>query len=89
MLLSTIGVVRTLDDEYRRIYSYTCKRNTTTENSHAQQTERLNLSNIARDPAMAAFLARGELDSGAAFAVPASPKPVLTGGAVQVVPEYA
>ena len=46
------------------------------------------LSAITTDPALAAFFERGERDSGAAFAVPASPKPVLTGGAVKA-PEYA
>jgi hypothetical protein len=38
------------------------------------------LSSIARNPVVAAFLARGEWDTGATFAVPATPKPVLTGG---------
>lgn len=38
------------------------------------------LSAIPRDPAVAAFLARGERDSGNAYAVPAQPKPVLAGG---------
>ena len=46
------------------------------------------LSQITADPALAAFFERGERDSGAAFAVSASPKPVLTGGAVKVA-EYA
>ncbi|WEJ31982.1 hypothetical protein [Devosia sp. SD17-2] len=49
----------------------------------------LHLSQIARNPAVSAFLARGERDSGASFAVPASPKPVLAGGAAAKVPEYA
>jgi hypothetical protein len=48
----------------------------------------LRLSQITADPALAAFFERGERDSGAAFAIPASPKPVLTGGAVKA-PEYA
>jgi hypothetical protein len=46
------------------------------------------LSQITADPALAAFFQRGERDSGATFAVPASPKPVLSGGAVKVA-EYA
>ncbi|WP_192937461.1 hypothetical protein [Sinorhizobium meliloti] len=40
----------------------------------------MKLSSMARNPAVAAFLARGERDAGNAFAVPATPKPVLTGG---------
>lgn len=47
------------------------------------------LSQITADPALAAFFERGERDNGAAFAVPASPKPVLAGGAAAKVPEYA
>lgn len=40
----------------------------------------ISLSEISRDPAVAAFLARGERDSGNAYAVPVQPKPALTGG---------
>ncbi|MDW9363593.1 hypothetical protein GOA99_19880 [Sinorhizobium meliloti] len=40
----------------------------------------IELSEIARNPAVAAFLARGERGAGATFAVPTTPKPVLTGG---------
>lgn len=40
----------------------------------------IKLSSLARNPAVAAFLARGERDTGTTFAVPATPKPVLTGG---------
>ncbi|MEO9298993.1 hypothetical protein [Devosia alba] len=47
------------------------------------------LSQITTDAALAAFFERGERDSGAAFAVPASPKPVLIGGAAVKVHEYA
>lgn len=43
-------------------------------NAHIQ------LSSIACDPEVAAFLERGERDSGSAYAVPASPEPVLIGG---------
>jgi hypothetical protein len=46
------------------------------------------LSQFTADPVLAAFFERGERDSGATFAVPASPKPVLTGGAVKVA-DYA
>ncbi|MDX0543930.1 hypothetical protein GOC59_31105 [Sinorhizobium medicae] len=38
------------------------------------------LSSIARKPVVAAFFDRGVRDTGATFAVPATPKPVLTGG---------
>lgn len=38
------------------------------------------LSEIARNPVVAAFLARGERDTGSTFAVPATPNPVLIGG---------
>lgn len=55
----------------------------------AEGTSKLpRLSQIARDPVLAAFFERGARDSGDAFAVPASPKPVLTGGAVKAL-EYA
>ena len=47
------------------------------------------LSQITTDAALAAFFERGEHDSGAAFAVPASPKPVLAGGAAVAMREYA
>ncbi|HEY8358670.1 MAG TPA: hypothetical protein VIL30_14525 [Ramlibacter sp.] len=40
------------------------------------------LSAIPRDPAVAAFLARGERDNGNQFAVPVYPKPSLIGGEV-------
>lgn len=43
---------------------------------------RIPLSDIARDPVVAAFLKRGEDDNGQ-FAVPAKPKPVLAGGAAK------
>lgn len=46
---------------------------------------KLQLSQIARDPAIAAFFARGERDSGAAFAVPTAPKPVIIGGAARTL----
>jgi hypothetical protein len=46
-------------------------------------TARIPLSQIARDPIVAAFLARGERDNRAAFAVPAKPRPVLQGGAAK------
>lgn len=42
-------------------------------------TKNIPLSQIARDPEVAAFLARGEGDAGS-FAVPSRPAPVLTGG---------
>ena len=41
---------------------------------------RISLSVLARDPIVAAFLRRGELDNGDAFAVPAPKEPVLSGG---------
>lgn len=41
---------------------------------------RISLSSLARDPVVAAFLRRGELDNGNAFAVPALKQPVLSGG---------
>ncbi len=47
------------------------------------------ISQVARNSDVAAFLARGEHDNGAAFAVPASPRPVLAGGAAVKVPEHA
>ncbi|GGB00652.1 hypothetical protein GCM10011491_31060 [Brucella endophytica] len=43
------------------------------------------LSSIPRNPDVAAFLARGERDTGAAFAVPATPQPVITGGAAKML----
>lgn len=43
-------------------------------------TDRIPLSQIARDPVVAAFLARGERDTGNAYAVPKRPEPVLSGG---------
>lgn len=46
---------------------------------------RIPLSEIARDPVVAAFLARGERDNGAAYAVPAPKAPVLTDGAAKVL----
>lgn len=45
-------------------------------------TARIPLSSLARDPVVAAFLARGERDNGAAYAVPTPRKPVLSGEAV-------
>lgn len=48
----------------------------------------LRLSQLTADADLAAFFERGERDSGAAFAVPADPKPVLPGGTVKA-PEYA
>jgi hypothetical protein len=47
------------------------------------------LSDVTTDPVLAAFFQRGESDTGAAFAVPTSPKPALVGGAAAKVPEYA
>lgn len=41
---------------------------------------RISLSSLARDPAVAAFLRRGETDNGNAFAVPCPKQPVLSGG---------
>ncbi len=41
----------------------------------------INLSKIARDPIVAAFLARGERDLGKEPAVPAPRKPLLVDGA--------
>ncbi len=41
----------------------------------------IKLSQIARNPAVAAFFARGERDNGAAFAVPAPTTPNKPGGA--------
>lgn len=38
------------------------------------------LSQIARHPAVAAFLARSEGDTGGAYAIATRPKPVLAGG---------
>lgn len=49
----------------------------------------VSLSEIARDPIVAAFLARGERDTGAAFAVPAPKSPVLNDGAAAKVLEAA
>ncbi|MCO6407344.1 hypothetical protein [Hoeflea alexandrii] len=46
---------------------------------------RIPLSKIARDPIVAAFLARGERDNGMEYAVPAAPKPVLPNGAARVL----
>lgn len=43
--------------------------------------KRVPLSTLSADPAIVAFFQRGERDSGAAYAMPATPKPVLTGGA--------
>ncbi|PYE89578.1 hypothetical protein [Phyllobacterium leguminum] len=42
------------------------------------------LSYIPRNPDVAAFLARRERDTGAAFAVPATPRPVIQGGAAKM-----
>lgn len=56
------------------------------------QTKRpatIRLSAMTNDRALAAFFQRGERDNGAALAVPASPKPVLAGGAAVKVPEHA
>ncbi|MFK0273641.1 hypothetical protein ACIQUG_08195 [Ensifer sp. NPDC090286] len=40
----------------------------------------IKLSSLAQNPVVAAFLARGERDTGNTYAVPTTPKPVLTGG---------
>lgn len=46
---------------------------------------RIPLSKIARDPVVAAFLARGERGTGDAFAVSCAPKPVLGGGVAKQI----
>lgn len=52
------------------------------------ETSIIRLSQITKCAELAAFFQRGERDSGAAFAVPATPKPDLAGGAAAKVPEY-
>lgn len=49
----------------------------------------LNLSELFRDPALRDAFARAERDGGNAFAVPASPRPVLTGGSANKLAEVA
>jgi hypothetical protein len=48
---------------------------------------KIGLSTIARDPIVAAFLARGERDQGTQPAIPAPRRPVLTDGAAEKVKE--
>lgn len=50
--------------------------------------EGIKLSQIAKNPAVAAFFERGERDNGAAFIVRIPKQPVLSGGSAKVM-EYA
>ena len=52
----------------------------------AQANAHITLSEIARDPVVAAFLRRGEGDKGE-LAVPSKPAPILTGGCAKQVEE--
>ncbi|MER9168531.1 hypothetical protein NKI12_14320 [Mesorhizobium australicum] len=48
---------------------------------------KLSLSEVAREPILATFLARGERDTGTQPVIPAPRRPVLTDGAAEKVKE--
>lgn len=53
-----------------------------------KQTNTFRLSEIATDPVLQAFFARGERDSGDTFAVPVNPRRPVSGAEVKAE-EYA